>query len=79
MYGCGREKKKIYHLSNGKNSSRSIAENVSVSHSTILNYWNTWSNFNIVEPIPVKGGGSRYKKIFNLEDFGITTPKINQK
>lgn len=65
------EKKRIYHLSNGKNSSRKIAENVSVSYSTIQKYWNIWSNFNIVEPIPVKGGGLRYKKMFNLDDFGI--------
>lgn len=71
------EKKKIYHLSNGKNSSRTIAENVSVSRSTIQNYWNNWFNSNIVEPIPVKGGGLRYKKMFNLEEFGIDVPKIN--
>ena len=70
------EKKKIYHLSNGTNSSRNIAEQVSVSRSTIQKYWNTWSNFNIVEPIPVKGGGLRYKKMFNLEDFGIEIPTL---
>ncbi len=73
------EKKKIYHLSNGKNSSRSIAENVAVSYSTIQNYWNNWANFNIVEPISVRGGGLRYKKMFNLEDFGINVPKIKLK
>ena len=36
-----------------------------------------WYNFNIVESIPVKGGGLRYKKIFSLEDFGINVPKID--
>ena len=69
------EKKRIYHLSDGKQSSRKIAENVSVSRSTIVKYWNDWANSNIVEPIPVKGGGLRYKKMFNLEDFGIEIPK----
>ncbi len=69
------EKKRIYHLSDGKQSSRKIAENVSVSRSTIVKYWNDWANSNIVEPIPVKGGGLRYKNMFNLEDFGIEIPK----
>jgi hypothetical protein len=73
------EQKKIYHLSDGINSSRKIAEKVSAGHSTIVKYWNEWANFNIVEPIPVKGGGLRYKKMFNLEDFGIEIPKISQK
>jgi hypothetical protein len=68
------EQKKIYHLSDGKQSSRKIEEKVSVSRSTIVKYWNDWANFNIVEPIPVKGGGLRYKKMFNLEDFGIEIP-----
>jgi hypothetical protein len=69
------EKKRIYHLSDGKQSSRKIAENVSVSRSTIVKYWNDWANSNIVEPISVKGGGLRHKKMFNLEDFGIEIPK----
>jgi len=65
------EKKIMYHLSDGKNSSRKIAERVSVGHTTIVRYWNEWANFNIVEPISVKGGGSRYKRMFELGDFGI--------
>lgn len=69
-------KKLIYHFSDGKSSSRKIAEKVSFVHSTIVNYWNDWAKSNIVEPIPVKGGGIRYKKMFNLEDFGIEIPKV---
>ena len=70
------EKKKIYNLSNGELSSRIIAEKVSTSRSTIIKYWNSWAKLNIVEPISVQRG-NRYKKMFNLEDFGITIPKIS--
>jgi len=72
------EKKKIYHLSNGENSSRNIANEVTTAHTTIVKYWNEWAKFNIVKPINVQRG-VRYKKMFNLEDFGITIPKISQK
>ena len=72
------EQKKIYHLSDGKNSSRKIAEKVSLGYSKIIKYWNDWANSNIVKPIKVQRG-VRYKKMFNLEDFGITIPKISQK
>ena len=72
------EKKKIYHLSNGELSSRNIADKVSTSRSTIIKYWNDWAKLNIVDPISVQRG-NRYKKMFNLEDFGITIPKISQK
>lgn len=72
------EKKIIYYLSDGKHSSRKIAEKVSVGFSTIVRYWNEWSNSNIVEAIPARGGGSSYKKIFELENFGITIPNIKK-
>ncbi len=72
------EKKKIYNLSNGENSSRSIANEVTTTHTTIVKYWNEWANSNIVEPIKVQRG-VRYKKMFNLEDFGIIIPKTSQK
>ncbi len=68
-------KQSIYHDSDGKNSSRKIAEKVSVGHSTVVKYWNDWAKSNIVEPISVKGGGLRYKKMFNLEEFGIEVTK----
>ncbi|MHA1755339.1 MAG: hypothetical protein ACTSVV_01115 [Promethearchaeota archaeon] len=71
-------KKVIYHNSDGKLSSRKIAELVPLSHSQIVVYWNEWSKSNIVEPIRVRGGGLRYKKIFDLEDFGIQVPSIEK-
>jgi len=71
------EKKKIYHLSDGKNSSRKIADKIVGGKDKVIRHWSEWANFNIVEPIPVKGGGLRYKKIFSLEDFGIDVPKLS--
>jgi len=66
-----------YHLSNGK-SSREIAKKVGITHPTVLNYWKKWSRIPIVEPIVVKGK-VRYRKMFELEDFGIEIPDIPKK
>jgi len=68
--------KLIYHYSDGR-SSRQIAQKVSVSHATVLRYWRKWAKVGIVEPIKV-GSGIRYRKMFNLEDFGIEVPEIEK-
>ena len=68
--------KLIYHYSDGR-SSRQIAQKVSVSHATVLRYWRKWAKVGIVEPIKV-GSGIRYRKMFNLEDFGIEVPEIEE-
>lgn len=67
--------KLIYHYSDGS-SSRKIAEKLPVSHSTVTIYWKKWAKIGIVEPLKVKGGGTRYRKIFDLEDFGIELPVL---
>jgi len=64
----------IYHLSDGK-STREIAKKTSVSHMTVYEYWKKWSRVPIVEPIIVKGK-IRYRKMFELEDFGIEIPDM---
>ena len=66
----------IYHCSDGR-SSREIAQKVSVSHVTVVRYWRKWARVGIVEPIKV-AGGTRYRKMFNLEDFGIEVPEIEK-
>jgi len=66
----------IYHYSDGR-SSREIAQKVSVSHMTVVRYWRKWAKVGIVEPMQV-GGGTRYRKMFNLEDFGIEVPEIEK-
>jgi len=68
--------KLIYHYSDGR-SSRQIAQKVSVSHVTVLRYWRKWAKVGIVEPIKVSGG-TRYRKVFELEDFGIEVSEIEK-
>jgi len=69
--------KLVYHYSDGS-SSREIAKRVSVSHATVTNYWKKWAKIGIVEPIKVRGGGIRYKRMFSLEEFGIEIPEIKE-
>lgn len=71
------EKILAYHLSDGKNGSVAIANQSGVSDSTVRTYWKQWSKIGIVEAIKV-GPGDRYKKSFDLEDFGIKTPQAKQ-
>jgi Fic family protein len=69
------QKRLIYHLSNGEHGSVEIGKVVNVSDSTIRRYWESWVRLGIVEPLSVRGG-VRYKKSFQLEDFGFTVPQI---
>lgn len=69
-----KEQRKIYSLSDGKNTTYGIAEkllkeNLKVSHMTVYNYWRRWNALGIVTPSERYHG--RYKKIINLEDLGI--------
>lgn len=68
-------KKVIYHLSDGERGSREIAKASEVSDWTVRNYWKSWAKFGIVEAIKV-GRGERYKKAFELDDFGIEVPQL---
>lgn len=69
----------VYHYSDGR-SSREIAEKTPVSYSTVVKYWEEWSKIRpeIVEPISVQRG-TRYKKVFLLENFGISIPEETEK
>ena len=71
------EKILAYHLSDGKNGSVAIANQSGVSDFTVRTYWKQWSKIGIVEAIKV-GPGDRYKKSFDLEDFGIRIPQAKQ-
>jgi hypothetical protein len=68
----------VYHLSDGKKGSEEIGKKAGVSHSTVFNYWTSWVRQDIVEPVKVRGG-ERYKKVFELEDFGFVIPEIEVK
>lgn len=65
------QKRLIYQFSDGNNGTIKIAELANVSDGTVRNYWESWYRQGIVDPISVKGG-QRFKKSFNIEDFGIT-------
>jgi len=69
------QKKIIYQLSDGENSSRWLAKAAGVSDFTVRNYWKAWARIGIVEPIRA-GTGERYKRSFDLEDLGIEVPKL---
>lgn len=65
----------IYHLSDGNRSSTAIGKSAGVSDMTVRRLWAAWFRQGIVESIRVRGG-DRYKKSFDLEDFGIEIPTI---
>ena len=68
-------KKMIYQLSDGTKGTRKIAEIVgNVTHTTVFNYWKFWEKIGLGEPVAVKGG-TRFKRLFDLTDFGVKVPK----
>lgn len=69
------QKRLIYHLSDGTKGSIEIANGAKTSDRTVRRYWESWARQGIVDPIKVRGG-ERYKKSFELEDFGIRVPEI---
>jgi Fic family protein len=71
------QKKLVYHLSDGNNGCVEIAQQSGVSDFTVRNYWKQWSKLGIVEAIKVRRG-DRYKKSFDLEDFGMEIPQRTQ-
>src|SRR3990170_2259804 len=64
------QKRLIYHLSDGKKGSVEIAKATNAGDSTVRRYWEIWARQGIVEPIKVQGG-MRFRKSFDLEDFGL--------
>lgn len=70
------QKSLIYHLSDGSRSSAEIGKSAGVSDMTVRRLWASWARLGIVEAIKVRGG-DRYKKSFDLEDFGIEPPKTS--
>lgn len=70
--------KLIYELSDGKNSSRDIAQTISktgrrVTHATVANMWQKWALIPIVIPASRTG---RYKKVVSLKNTGIEVPEV---
>ena len=53
-----------YRYSDGKRSSREVAELAGVSHVTVVGYWKRWSQVGLVEPSSAYKG--RFKKRHTL-------------
>jgi len=66
--------KLVYESSDGR-TSRGVADIAGVSHTTVVNYWNRWAKYGIVEEVRSRRG-ARYKRIFSLSDFGTEVPAI---
>ena len=69
-----KEQKRIYDLSDGKNSLKDIekklkAKGIKVSHVTVYNYWKKWVALGLV----IKSGEQvgRFEKIIDLADLNI--------
>lgn len=69
------QKRLVYDLSDGNRGSMDIAKLAGTSDSTVRRYWASWARQGIVESMRVRGG-ERYKKSFELEDFGIEVPQL---
>lgn len=70
----GKEQKRIYDLSDGKNSRKKIAnklktEGLKVSYQTVSNYWKKWFALGLVIPSGKQSG--RFEKIIDLADLDI--------
>lgn len=65
----------LYDQSDGKKSTRKLAEKLPISHNTVTNFWDKWVELGIMEKVSVKSGGSRGKRIFSLSELGIDIPE----
>lgn len=70
------QKKLVYQLSDGSKGMIEVGETAGIaSTSTISKYWKTWLKLGLGENLSVKGG-ERFKRAFDLEDFGIEVPQV---
>jgi hypothetical protein len=67
----------VYHLSDSNRGSVEIANLARTSDRTVRRYWESWARVGIVDVIRVRGG-DRYKKSFNVEDFGMIPPEAGE-
>jgi hypothetical protein len=68
--------KLAYQKSDGTIGTVALGKLVGVSNKTIDNMWDSWLKMGLGESIPVSGG-TRFKRSFDLEDFGIKVPEVN--
>jgi hypothetical protein len=72
------EKKKLaYFLSDGKNTTRVIAQIIGINQKQISEYWREWLIMGLGEALPTSGG-NRFQHSFDLKMFGMTVPELKQ-
>ena len=72
------QKRLVYHLSDGSRGTVEIAKLAGIgSNRTVADMWEVWLKLGLGESIPVKGG-TRFKRSFDLEDFGIEVPRAKE-
>lgn len=71
------KEKLIYEYSDGTKAIAEIAKLTGVGFGTVQRCWGRWATLGIVEPVAVQGG-TRYKKAFSLQVFGIEVPQLGE-
>jgi len=72
------EERIAYEISDGKKTITQVANQANAATGTISGWWKKWIKAGIAEPVSVRGG-TRARRIFSLDDFGIEVPKIVKK
>ncbi|MCW3996786.1 MAG: hypothetical protein NWE98_11650 [Candidatus Bathyarchaeota archaeon] len=67
--------KLVYQKSDGTHGTVELGSLASMSKDSVHNRWGTWVKMGLGESIPVSGG-TRFKRSFDLEEFGIKVPEI---
>jgi len=69
------QKKLVYQLSDGSKGTVEVGKATGIaSTATISRYWKSWLKLGLGENVSVKGG-ERFRRAFDLEDFGIEVPQ----
>ncbi|QLH11265.1 hypothetical protein [Nitrosarchaeum sp. AC2] len=71
-------KRMVYHLSDGKNSTRDIEKLIgNISARSVSNYWQEWEKLGFGS-YEIVNGFNRFKKSFDLKEFGINIPELQK-
>jgi len=73
------QKRTAYQASDGTRATREVATISGYgSKSTIETLWKKWRRLGLGESFQVMGGGERFKRSFDLEDFEIAVSSVPQ-
>jgi hypothetical protein len=73
------QKRTVYQMSDGSKAIMDIGKAVGIkSSATIFRFWKQWTKLGLGESIPVKGG-DRFKRSFDLKDFGFDIQGLGEK